>query len=233
VGVFLKIFEETAGVISVSESFSNTLSYTEFWQKVLLCVLKNGMAGSEEQKRNSLPVAIAWYLSFPLSDAPRTWEQARLHLASDFDSPIDARANRDWIISNETQWVPFGRWLIVLGFARELPINGGSSMILMPDLSKAISATIEREVTDRFSPISDLVNQITSDIPVLHGGSVWNFLPPAAKTRSTLHSDVLLAAFQTLEFREIISLKRVNDSQYAVPFGPRGLILDQVRRATQ
>lgn len=233
VGLFLHTFVKSDNQIELHERFNRDLSHAEFWGEVRRCVFEHGVQGNEEKKRESLPVAIAWYLSFPLVDTPRDWDAASRCLEIDFESPGTGKANKEWIISNETQWNPFVRWLIALGFARELPVGKGAKVEIIPDISQAISPTIRLHVKDQWQPVSVLIPHLVEDIHSLYGGESWEMLPPIAKERSCLLSDVLYVGIQALAHSKVIDLQNVKDSPDRISFSPSGVTLAQMRKAVK
>ena len=229
VGQFLKIFEEDPKQIQITEQFTKELEFSAFWHEVRSCVFINGM-GDDENQKQSLPVAIAWYLSFSLGATPQNWETAADQLAIDFASSENEKINRSWIVPNSTQWVPFVRWLTILGFARELPVQGNGKSILVPDISRALLPTVNRLPQNQSVSIGDFITMMIDDLPCFEGGYVWERLPEIAKGRSKWSSDVVLAGLRTLESKGIIELVSVKDSSSATPFGAKGEPLDQVRK---
>ena len=233
VGLSLHTFVKSDNQIELHDRFKRDLSHAEFWGEVRRCVFEQGVQGNDEKKRESLPVAIAWYLSFPLVDTPRDWDSASRCLEIDFESPGTSKANKAWIISNDTQWNSFVRWLIALGFARELPVGRGAKVEIIPDISRAIASTIELHAKDQWQPVSVLIPHLVDDIHSLHGGSSWEMLPPIAKERSRLLSDVLYAGIQALTHSNVIELQNVKDSRDRISFSPSGATLAQLRKAVK
>ena len=231
VGLFLNVFCESADLIDLPASFSRDLSYETFWHEVRECVLKYAIAGNEDQQSESLPVAIAWYLSFPVAEIPHDWDSAAVKLSQDYNTEENVKANNAWIISNDTQWAQFARWLTVLGFARELPDRRGQGSVLVPDISRSMIPTADRILTERLMPIQEFVSHLIEDNPCLVDGSAWNLLPDVAKRRSGRYSDVLLVGLKTLKRRNVIALEEIKDSADATPFGTANESLDRVRKA--
>jgi hypothetical protein len=231
VGQFLNIFSESGNQIELSPGFSQDLNHAIFWDLVRSFVFDVGKQSNAGEQNESLPIAIAWYLSFPFSATPRDWKSASRSLAVDFNSPATGKTNKDWIISNETQWMQFVRWLISLGFARQMPVSRGTSTTLIPDVSRAVLPTTKRVVTDELIPVSTLISELAKDIPAFHGGRAWEMLPNSAKERSSLYSDTLLAGLQVLAHKNVIELVTVQDSPHTVPFGDTHVSLDRIRKA--
>jgi len=120
-----------------------------------------------------------------------------------------------------------------LGFARELPVGKGAKVEIIPDISQAISPTIRLHVKDQWQPVSVLIPHLVEDIHSLYGGESWEMLPPIAKERSCLLSDVLYVGIQALAHSKVIDLQNVKDSPDRISFSPSGVTLAQMRKAVK
>jgi hypothetical protein len=233
VAEYLGIVRSETDGLHLGVDFEAELNHEEFWTRVRQNLLTSDPENLTDADANTLPVAISWYLTHPLAEAPRTWRDASQRLAVDYGAEPNAKANASWIIPGDTQWNTLVRWMGVLGFARLMPASRSGESVLVPDMSRAIRPIALATLDTTFIPVSRLVSVLVEGLPVLHDGRVWRRLPQSSRDRSRANSEVLYAALQTLEHAGDIEFRRVDDARDVTTFGADAYRLDEVRRTNR
>ena len=168
------------------------------------------------EKAGNFQLAVAWILSFPITEIPYDFASARTKLINDFGPEYE-----NWVIRNGDQWNVFLKWINYLGLTRTIPILTSSkevNSIFRVDLSNLVLEFIQlfppRSTIEAHTFITDLIRWC----PVLPGGLVWAELPEKSRSRSSTDSELLGISLKYLASKGEIVIKVESDLENRVTF---------------
>jgi len=206
-GLEMGVFKMRSGQIENDLKVDAGKSFQVGLRELLFNQNRNPIEKQLEQKGN-LQLAIAWLMSFNISDMPGTFNLATVRQEKDFGTNPQV----DWIIPNDTQWRVLIRWTEALGLSLTLPNAPGEPKVIRIDLTQLVRDFVTRNPIKRAIPALDFVDQLIEYCPVLPGGKVSEYLPERAKERTTKCSEIVAIALRRLEKERVIAFKKEDDT---------------------
>ena len=206
-------WEPGPALIAAKDASKATESATAF--RPLVAQALNGRAREcikQQQDPSDVAKGLVWLLGRdPLAGIPWEWDDgAEPELIA---SGLKAAK----VIENSTQWRPFWRWCVALGYAHQLGLGGKrvlsvSSVASIRDFASGTRGAI---------PASRFLTDLLEAVPVLGHADLLNTLPEKARPQGRGAATALIAeGLYRLEAENLVDLQPGDDSENVVQLAP-------------
>lgn len=128
------------------------------------------------------------------------------HSFRDYQASVVGNDDRLWPVFNSTRWLPFLRWAIYLGLARQVGSSG-----IIPDVSAALTVRLA-DVPAGVYDIEDFVAKCATAVPLLDGGDLQTRHQPERQGDTAVLSPGLSLSLVQLEADRLVKLEKPSDT---------------------